>query len=264
MIPLPRCGMSRHNSPMTPLLPGDCEGSDRIRRNNSVKYYGKIPYISRWMLSPRLFAGVAALFIALPFFADGATSDWLSAPLPTFPTSALKKGSEGSVKLHVVLAKDGHVIRTTILRSSGDPALDAAAQRAVSNWRMKPSAIRSSDLTKGRETIVEFKQEALVAAVYSDRRAYWESWKNLDMWMFAPFPSYPLSEREQHHTGRVVMKVTIGEDGRVASAQVLRSSGYPRLDESAVKAVRLWRAHKQFAGKQGVLPVDFVMGRRHY
>jgi TonB family protein len=124
------------------------------------------------MLSPRLFAGVAALFIALPFFADGATSDWLSAPLPTFPTSALKKGSEGSVKLQVVLAKDGHVIRTRILRSSGDPALDAAAQRAVSNWRMKPSAIRSSDLTKGRETIVEFKQEALVAAVYPDRRAY--------------------------------------------------------------------------------------------
>ena len=32
---------------MIPLLSGDCEGSDRIRRNNSGKYYGKIPiYIS--------------------------------------------------------------------------------------------------------------------------------------------------------------------------------------------------------------------------
>ncbi len=26
---------------------GDCEGSDPIRRNNSVKYYGEIPSISR-------------------------------------------------------------------------------------------------------------------------------------------------------------------------------------------------------------------------
>ena len=26
---------------------GDCEGSDRIRRNNFVKYYGEIPSISR-------------------------------------------------------------------------------------------------------------------------------------------------------------------------------------------------------------------------
>ncbi len=137
--------------------------------------------------------------------------------MPTFPSSALKKGSEGSVKLQIVLAEDGHVIRTTILRSSGDPALDAAAQRAVSNWRMKPSAIRSSDLTKGRETIVEFKQEALVAAVYPDRRAYWQSWKNLDIWMFAPLPAYPLSARQQHHTGRVLVKATIGGDGRVAS-----------------------------------------------
>jgi hypothetical protein len=33
-IPLPKCRTIRHNSPMTPLLSGDCEGSDRIRRNN--------------------------------------------------------------------------------------------------------------------------------------------------------------------------------------------------------------------------------------
>jgi hypothetical protein len=41
------CRIIRHNSPMTPLLSGDCERSHRIRRNNSVKYYGKIPSISR-------------------------------------------------------------------------------------------------------------------------------------------------------------------------------------------------------------------------
>ena len=211
------------------------------------------------MPSARLLAGVAALFTALPFFVDGATSDWLSAPMPTFPTSALKKGSEGSVKLQIVLAQDGHVIKTTILRTSGDPALDAAAQRAVSNWRMKASAIRSSDLTKGRETIVEFKQEALVAAVYPDRRAYWQGWKNLDIWMFAPFPAYPLSVRQQHHTGRVLVKATIGGDGRVARVQVLQGSGHTDLDELAVKAVRLWRAHKQFSGKKYAIPINFVM-----
>jgi len=33
-IPLPKCRMIRHNSPMTPLLSGDCEGSDRIRPRN--------------------------------------------------------------------------------------------------------------------------------------------------------------------------------------------------------------------------------------
>ena len=216
------------------------------------------------MVSLRLLVGVAALIIALTFCADGATSDWLSAPMPKFPTSALKKGSEGSVKLQVVLAKDGRVTGTAVLRSSGDPVLDAAAQQAISKWRMKPSAIGPSDLTKGRKTIVEFKQEALLAAVYPDRTAYFASWKNVDIWMFAPFPAYPLSVRQQHHTGRVLVKAKIGGDGRVASVQVLQSSGYSDLDELAVKAVRLWRAHKQFSGKQYAIPINFVIGRRHY
>jgi TonB family protein len=212
----------------------------------------------------RALVGMTGLLVCLAVCGHAATSDWLSAPKPTFPPGALKAGSEGSVKLQVVLATDGHVNKTTVLKTSGDSALDAAAQQTVLKWRLKRSAIKPSDLTTGRRTIVEFKQEALLAAVYSDRTAYFKTWKNVGMWMFAPFPSYPLSEREQHHTGTVLMKVTIGGDGRVASAQVMRSSGYPALDESAVKAVRLWRAHKQFAGKKGVFPIDFEMGRRRH
>jgi len=41
---IPTAERSTH---MVPLLSGDCEGSDRIRRNNSVKYYREIPSISR-------------------------------------------------------------------------------------------------------------------------------------------------------------------------------------------------------------------------
>jgi TonB family protein len=214
------------------------------------------------LIVTRVFVGLAALCIALPICAASATSDWLSAPKPKFPSAALKKGSEGSVKLQVVLAKDGDVTGTTVLRSSGDPALDAAAQEAVLTWKMKSSAIKPSDLTKGRQTIVEFKQEAILAAVYPDRKAYFNSWENTDVWMFAPFPSYPLNVRQQHHTGKVFVKATIGADGRVASVQVLRSSGHSDLDALAVNAVRLWRAHKQYAGKKYAIPIDFVIGRR--
>lgn len=207
---------------------------------------------------------IAALIVALPFCAGGAPSDWLSAPKPTFPTGALSAGSEGSVKLRVVLAKDGHVLTTTVLRSSGDRRLDTAAQQAVSKWRMKLSAVKPSDLATGRDTIVEFKQEALLAAVYPDRTAYFTSWNHVDVWMFAPFPAYPLDARRQHHTGKVLVGVTIGKDGRVVSVQMLQSSGHNALDEAAIKAVRLWRAHKQFAGKKYTVPINFTMSGRHY
>ncbi len=167
------------------------------------------------------------------------------------------------MKLRVVLAKNGHVIRTTVLQGSGDTRLDAAAQKAVSKWRMKPSAVKPPDLRAGRETVVEFKQEPLLAAIYPDRKAYFSSRKNLDVWMFAPFPAYPLDARRLHHTGKALVKATVGKDGHVASVQVLQSSGHNDLDEAAVKAVRLWQAHKQFAGKEYVIPITFVAGAMH-
>ena len=46
-ILLSKSRMIRHNSPMTPLLSDSSPASGRIRRNNSVKYCGKIPSISR-------------------------------------------------------------------------------------------------------------------------------------------------------------------------------------------------------------------------
>src|SRR5262249_23603806 len=39
--------LRKNESPMTPLLSDCSPATSRIRRNNSGKYYGKIPYISR-------------------------------------------------------------------------------------------------------------------------------------------------------------------------------------------------------------------------
>jgi TonB family protein len=216
------------------------------------------------MVVDRLLFGMVMLSIQLPLCVADATSDWLSAPKPTFPAGALKAGSEGSVKLQVVLTQDGHVNQTTVLQSSGSSALDTAARQAVSKWMLKRSAIKPTDLTTGRPTIVEFKQEALIAAVYPDRTAYFKTWKNIGIWMFAPFPSYPTNARQYYHTGKVSLGVTIGRDGQVSDVQILQSSGHHDLDQSALKAVRVWRAHKQFSGKKFVVPIDFKIGGKHY
>lgn len=201
---------------------------------------------------------------ALPFLifldARAAPSDWLSAPKPNFPSSALRKGSEGSVKLRLLLAKDGSIMSATILKSSGDAVLDETARNAVLKWKMKPSAIKLSDLTKGRTEIIEFRQEAVLAAVYPDRKASFDSWERTEWWMYAPFPSYPLSERRLHHSGTVLLFGRIGDDGRVNDVIVLQSSGYPELDRCAAAALRLWRAHKEHAGLKFKIPIRFRIG----
>jgi protein TonB len=47
--------------------------------------------------------------------------------------------------------------------------------------------------------------------------------------------------RRQGETGVVVLRVELSETGHVAEAQVQSSSGFVRLDEAALVAVRTWR-----------------------
>ena len=219
-------------------------------------WFGSINFVQ----SPILFC-----VFALPFLifldAQAASSDWLLAPKPNFPARALQKGSEGSVRLKLLFAQDGSVTSAELLKTSGDATLDESARNAVLKWKLKPATIKQSDLTKGRDELIEFKQEALLAAVYPDRTAYFGSWEHTEWWMFAPFPSYPLSERRLRHTGTVILYGKIVQDGHVMDIRVLTSSGYPELDQCAVAALRLWRAHKKYAGTQFKVPIRFRIGR---
>ncbi|HEY7639960.1 MAG TPA: energy transducer TonB [Steroidobacteraceae bacterium] len=54
-------------------------------------------------------------------------------------------------------------------------------------------------------------------------------------------PAYPVSEIRQGHEGTVWLSVQIMPNGRVGAVRVDRSSGYPKLDESAMREARGWR-----------------------
>ncbi len=56
-------------------------------------------------------------------------------------------------------------------------------------------------------------------------------------------PAYPAMSRRQGEAGKVVLRVELAPDGRVEAARVSSSSGYKRLDEAALKAVRDWRCN---------------------
>lgn len=192
-----------------------------------------------------------------------AASDWLSAPKPDFPQNALRKGSEGSVKLKILLAQDGRVTTAKILKTSGDRVLDETARSAVLKWKLKRGAIKPSDLKKGRVEEIEFRQEALMAATYPlGVKAGFSTEQIWKPWIFAPFPNYPMDARRLRHTGKTFLRATIGSDGKVIAVQIVKTSGYSELDEAASLAVRHWRAHKQYAGQTLQVPVAFDITRR--
>ena len=58
-----------------------------------------------------------------------------------------------------------------------------------------------------------------------------------------PAPGYPALSRRLGETGKVVLRVELDEQGLVAAARVETTSGYERLDQAALAAVKTWRCN---------------------
>ena len=58
---------------------------------------------------------------------------------PAYPIEALKKGIQGTVRLHVIIDKGGAVYQTEVV--SGDPRLISPAIDAVRQWRYRSTII---------------------------------------------------------------------------------------------------------------------------
>ena len=58
---------------------------------------------------------------------------------------------------------------------------------------------------------------------------------------FNPKPIYPLISRRMREQGAVHLKLCIDERGRVEHVQLVKSSGYEKLDRSAIEGVREWK-----------------------
>lgn len=54
-------------------------------------------------------------------------------------------------------------------------------------------------------------------------------------------PHYPLASKRLNEQGKAVLRVELGEDGKVANAMIKASSGFARLDEAALAAIKTWR-----------------------
>ncbi|MDF3073889.1 MAG: energy transducer TonB [Alphaproteobacteria bacterium] len=74
-------------------------------------------------------------------------------------------------------------------------------------------------------------------------------------------PSYPSAARANGLQGRVVLLVTLSLEGRPRRIDIARSSGHDQLDESAVRAVWLWRFYRSDQGPPVEatieIPLDF-------
>lgn len=79
-----------------------------------------------------------------------------------------------------------------------------------------------------------------------------------------PMPRYPPESKHAREEGMVILKVLIDEAGHASSVHVYRSSGHPRLDEAACKAVQRARFKPHLDGgiaraALAIVPIEFSL-----
>jgi protein TonB len=85
-------------------------------------------------------------------------------------------------------------------------------------------------------------------------------------YLVPPAPRYPPASRRAREEGEVLVRVLIDIDGRPSEIRILRSSGYARLDDAAVEAVRaaLFRPYVAAGRARAAyvrVPVEFALRR---
>ena len=68
-------------------------------------------------------------------------------------------------------------------------------------------------------------------------------------------PAYPPMSKRLGEVGKVVLRVELTVDGRVELASVTTSSGFKRLDDAALAAVKTWRCNPPTRGGEAVRAV---------
>lgn len=71
-----------------------------------------------------------------------------------------------------------------------------------------------------------------------------------------PKPVYPSASRRGGEEGKVLLRVMVSADGSAQVVDVISGSGFSRLDQAALDAVRRW---KFVPAKRGETPVDGVV-----
>ena len=77
-------------------------------------------------------------------------------------------------------------------------------------------------------------------------------------------PYYPERAKRDGEQGRVILRVDVSAEGRAAAVAILRTSGFPDLDQSAAAAVRGWRFVPASRGGRAIpgtaeVPVSFTL-----
>ena len=164
---------------------------------------------------------------------------------PVYPPEARAKHISGTVVLHAIIGKDGHIASLSVL--SGPDILAEAAMDAVRQWIYKPYLLNGEPTEIDSTMTLNFNiggDPAPLPPASPVRQNPGSGRTQMDTEQLRAYvihkvpPTYPAAAKQAHVAGSVVLHAIIGTDGRIASLSVL--SGPLELQQSALDAVSQW------------------------
>jgi TonB family protein len=185
---------------------------------------------------------------------------------PVYPAQAKREGIQGTVKLTVVINEEGLVyeIRTN---PDNNPILEEAAIDAIKEWKYSPTLLNGMPVSVMATVTVTFSLRDDYSASQSTNAPSGRIAGNGDPIMIGGHvqetklirrvePVYPALALRARVQGKVILRITVNEEGFVTDAQVV--SGHPLLSEAAIDAVRQWQYSPTFLNGEAVPVVATV------
>lgn len=158
---------------------------------------------------------------------------------PVYPEIARQARVSGVVIAEIRIGTDGSVEEAHILRSI--PLLDQAALDAVRQWRFTPTLMNGQAVPVMLTVTVNFQPDAAggpPAAAPIEQAVEVAPERPGPRVIKDVKPRYPQEGLEAKTSGTVEVAVTVGTDGKVSAARVLR--GIPMFDQAALDAAYQW------------------------
>jgi TonB family protein len=168
---------------------------------------------------------------------------------PVYPEQAKRDRLQGTVKLSILINEEGLVyeIHTS---PHNNPVLEEAAIDAVKEWKYSPTLLNGEPVPVMATVTIVFR----FSETPSDDQSSTPP-AGARVWRRDPIkvggnvqetklvrkvdPVYPELALKARVQGRILLTITVDEEGYVSDVQVV--SGHPLLSEAAVNAVKQWK-----------------------
>ncbi|HEX7966905.1 MAG TPA: energy transducer TonB, partial [Stellaceae bacterium] len=110
------------------------------------------------LAEPRM-AAMAPPVAAAPVLPPQPISGLAGNRKPDYPAEARRRGQQGRVVLRVEVSAAGTPLGVSVVSSSGHPALDQAAARAVEHWRFNPATQAGAPVQGAADVPFQFRLE---------------------------------------------------------------------------------------------------------